>query len=32
VGGASAAGLFAVLLANIVAFFLIRSLGKSLRE
>ena len=32
VGGASAAGLFAVVIANIVALFLIRSLGKTLRE
>jgi sorbitol/mannitol transport system permease protein len=32
VGGASAAGLFAVLIANIVAIFLIRFLGKTLRE
>ena len=32
VGGASAAGLFAVVIANIVAIFLIRFLGKTLRE
>lgn len=32
VGGASAAGLFAVLIANIVAIFLIRTIGRTMRE
>jgi sorbitol/mannitol transport system permease protein len=32
IGGASAAGLFAVVIANIVAAFLIRTIGKTMRE
>jgi sorbitol/mannitol transport system permease protein len=32
VGVASAGGVFAIILANIVAFFLIRAVGKNLKE